>query len=105
MVATGSAIALVAVHDRAVCETITDDVMRGADWFLTRPSIHLRKFGEKWIDLLLGTVKCCIMPELWWWRYEYQPGYADLSRALSKQRREVFGRDAETRGGSRIRRG
>jgi hypothetical protein len=84
---------VVAVHDRAVCETIEDDVMRDVDWFLTRPSIHLRREGEQWIDLFLGTVKCYFMPELWWWHYGYQPGYAALSRALSKQRRETFGGD------------
>ncbi len=81
---------VVAVHDRAVCETIGDDVMRGADWFLTRPSIHLRKFGERWIDLFLGTVKCCVMPDLRWWHYEYEPGYTELSRNLAQQRRDTF---------------
>ena len=64
--------------------------MRGADWFLTRPSIHLRKFGERWIDLFLGTVKCCVMPDLRWWHYEYEPGYAEPSRNLAEQRRDTF---------------
>ena len=58
----------------------------GADWFLTRPDIHLRYFLEEWFDLLLSVVKFFFMPDLYFWRHEPMSGYARYRDQFAEQR-------------------
>lgn len=70
---------LVEVHDKAVCMASTNADLRQADWYLTRPSIHMRHYLEDWMDVLLGSVKYFLLPDLWFWRYRDLPDYGKLS--------------------------
>jgi hypothetical protein len=56
----------------------TRATIRDATWCLLRPSIHLRYYCEKWVNLLLGTIKYFFVTDLYWRGYEDCPGYAKL---------------------------
>jgi len=66
---------LVYVEDQAECQYYKDSLIRSANWFLTRPRIHLRYYCEEWMDQLLAYVKRFYIPDLWYWRYQDLAGY------------------------------
>jgi len=66
---------LVYVEDRPECQYYKDSLIRSADWFLTRPHIHLRYYCEGWMDQLLAYVKRFYIPDLSYWRYVDLAGY------------------------------
>lgn len=74
-----------APHSRMV-EVLPDDqqaratraAIRDARACLLRPSVHLRYYCERWVNLLLGTIKYFFVPDLLWRAYDDCPGYAEL---------------------------
>ena len=85
---------VVAVHDRTECQASDNETVQQADWYLTRPSIHLRYYCEQWIDLLLGTIKFFYVPDLEYWRYEHNPNFGTLSEMLTENERPSLVEDA-----------
>ncbi len=49
--------------------------VQAADWFITRPGIHLRYYLEDWFDMFMGWTKAFFIPNLWYWRYEDLPNW------------------------------
>jgi hypothetical protein len=78
---------LVEVHDHADCLTSQNETVQNADWYLTRPRIHLRYNLEEWTDLLFGTIKYFHVPDLWFWRYESNPNFDKLVEMFEENRR------------------
>jgi len=66
---------LVHVEDQEQCRDYTSDLVKEADWFLTKPHIHLRDYCEDWMDILLGWVRYFHIPHLNYWRWQRLSGY------------------------------
>ena len=79
---------IVQVHPKKQCRKFESKTIRKADWFLSRPSIHLRYHCEEWMDFFLGWVKRFYIPDLYYWRYEEMPGLKRFSRINSKDRKQ-----------------
>jgi hypothetical protein len=75
---------LVALHNRSDCQRSENETIQQADWYLTRPSIHLRYYCEEWMDLLMGTIKYFFIPDLVFWRYRPNPNYAELVQVFEE---------------------
>jgi hypothetical protein len=56
----------------------TRPTIRDATYCLLHPSIHLRYYCETWVNLLLGTIKYFLIPDLYWRAWEDCPGYPEL---------------------------
>jgi hypothetical protein len=69
---------IVQPKDKQHCTRFESDIIGEADWFLNRPSIHLRYRFEEWMDFLLGWVKHFYIPQLRYWRYDPLPNYGWL---------------------------
>lgn len=80
---------LVQVECRDQCRAYRSELLRGADWLLAPPSIHLRYLFEEWLDVLLGWVKYCFIPDLEFTRYEPLSGYPELCAALNHLPRDA----------------
>ena len=85
---------LVEVHDRADCLTSGNETVRTADWYLTRPRIHLRYYLEEWSDLLFGSIKYFHIPDLEFWRYVTNPAFDQLAEVFEENRRPSLVDDA-----------
>jgi hypothetical protein len=85
---------IVAVHGRTECQASDNESVQQADWYLTRPSIHLRYYCEEWIDLLLGTIKYFHVPNLEFWRYENNPNFEGVTEVLDDNQRPCLVNDA-----------
>ena len=81
---------LVYVEDQTECRKYYNKKIRESDWYLTRPYIHLRYFCEKWLDHLLGWVKCFYIPNLHYWRYDDLPGYEEFSNSIDQNNMREF---------------
>jgi hypothetical protein len=79
-----------AAFHRTTCPGLVrfEDI-KGGDWVLTRPDIHLRYFLEEWFDLLLSVVKFFFMPDLYFWRHEAMSGYAKYSEQFRQTQAEL----------------
>jgi len=84
---------VVLVEDGAACSQYVGSPVAGANWYLTRPHIHLRYFAERWMDLLLAWVKRFHVPELGWWRHDTMTGWEEFV-ALTAGRDDVATRHA-----------
>jgi len=84
---------IVLLEDGAACSEYVGSPVAGADWYLTRPRIHLRYFAERWMDLLLAWVKRFHVPALGWWRHERMTGWEEFV-ALTAGRDEPTTRQA-----------
>jgi hypothetical protein len=69
---------LVLVEDRSACARYQGTPVAEGDWYLTQPWIHLRYFGERWMDLLLAWVKRFYVRDLVWWRHDDMPGWEEF---------------------------
>jgi hypothetical protein len=58
------------VEDRQECRKYQDEDIRGADYFLRTPHVHLRYYLEEWLDRLMGWVKYHYVENLRYWRYQ-----------------------------------
>jgi hypothetical protein len=68
---------LVEVANGEDCVASGAESLRGADFYLCAPSIHLRYYLEDWTDCLFSWIKFFYMEEFWWHRWEEMQGYAD----------------------------
>jgi hypothetical protein len=85
---------LVEVHDHADCLTSENETVRSADWYLTRPRIHLRYYLEEWSDLLFGSIKYFHVPDLEFWRYGSNPSFDELVEIFGEIRSPSLADDA-----------
>jgi hypothetical protein len=51
------------------------DKLDGADWYISRPEIHLGSYLESWVAELLSVVKLFFFPTLQWWCHETNFGF------------------------------
>ena len=79
---------IVQVHGKKQCLIFESKTIRKADWFLSKPSIHLRYHCEEWMDFFLGWVKRFYIPDLYYWRYQEMPGFKLFSRINPKDRKQ-----------------
>lgn len=73
---------LVLVEDHAECQCYESEAIKQADWFLTRPSVHLRYYLEHWFDYIMGWIRYFFIPDLHYWRWDDLSGYDDLRAKL-----------------------
>jgi hypothetical protein len=81
---------LVEVATAEDCLSSGAESLRGADFYLCGPSVHLRYYLEDWTDCLFSWIKFFLIDEFWWHRWEELQGYADY--------RQVFEHLAADRG-------
>ena len=67
--------ALVQVENRETCRLYEEEEIRTTDFLIRRPTVHLRYYGEKWINWLLGWIKHYATPDLWYWNWQPMAGY------------------------------
>ncbi|MEQ8788627.1 MAG: hypothetical protein RIC55_20120 [Pirellulaceae bacterium] len=77
--------ALVHVVGRESCQLYDSELVRDADWYITKPHIHLRYYLEDWSDLLLAWIKYFFLPELDYHRYEHLSRWDDFREAFDMQ--------------------
>jgi hypothetical protein len=68
---------IVEVQTHAACQYHADGMIREANYYLGRPTIHLRAYLEDWIDCLFSWVKFFCVEDLWWHRGDALRGYED----------------------------
>jgi hypothetical protein len=68
---------LVQAHAAEACQAHAAQMIRGASFYLERPTIQLRAYLEDWIDCLFSWVKFFCVEDLWWHRGEAMQGYDD----------------------------
>jgi len=68
---------IVEVHDAQTCQAHGAEMIRQANFYLGRPTIHLRAYLEDWIDCLFSWTKFFCMEDLWWHRGDPLQGYDD----------------------------
>lgn len=56
--------------------------MRDADHALLMPTVDLRYMYESWFDRLMAWVKLFYVGDLWYWRHDDLPGFADRAPGL-----------------------
>jgi hypothetical protein len=86
---------LVQVETRGSCQAHQAEIIRSADWYLTRPSIHLSTYLEDWTDCLFSWVKYFFVGDLWWRRREEMQGYADYRQVFSELHADLGSDTAE----------
>lgn len=59
------------------CEASGYETLRGANFYLAGPSIHLRYYLEDWTDCLFSWIRFFFIGDLWWQRWEELQGYDD----------------------------
>jgi hypothetical protein len=83
---------IVYVEDKEECKKYYNPMLKGADWYLEKPHIHLRYYCEEWMDMLLAWVKYFYIPDLDYWRYVPLSGYEEFLKLL-----ERFGRGEDSK--------
>lgn len=68
---------IVEVQTREACQAHAEGMIREANYYLGRPTIHLRAYLEDWIDCLFSWVKFFCVEDLWWHRGDALRGYED----------------------------
>jgi hypothetical protein len=56
--------------------------LRGADYYLCAPSVHLRYYLEDWTDCVFSWIKFFFIDDFWWHRWEEMQGYADYRQVF-----------------------
>jgi hypothetical protein len=84
---------VVLFEDATECDRFRGPLIQNARFFLRRPSIHLRYFGEAWMDQLLAFIRHFHMPELHYWRHTELPGadrFAHIEASDTTRRDEAW---------------
>lgn len=80
---------LVKVAGKSTCELSRNELIQSADWFLESPFLHLRYYLEEWFDAFMAWVKFFFVPDLFFHRYEANPGYSEVEASLSSLKERV----------------
>ena len=73
---------LVEVATAEDCLSSGAESLRGADFYLCGPSVHLRYYLEDWTDCLFSWIKFFLINDFWWHRWEELQGYADYRQVF-----------------------
>lgn len=79
---------LAQIESHEQCQRYQSDVLRGADWYVSAPNIHLRYYLEEWSDLLLSWIKYFFIPDLYYRRYDELSQYEALRTVIEDNYRE-----------------
>lgn len=86
---------LVEVATAEDCEASGDEALRGANFCLTSPSVHLRYYLEDWTDCLFSWIRFFFIGDLWWHRREELQGYDDYRGVFEELQSDRGGLAAE----------
>jgi hypothetical protein len=86
---------LVEVANGEDCLASGAETLRGADYYLCAPSVHLRYYLEDWTDCLFSWIKFFFLSEFWWHRWEELQGYADYCHVFEDLEADRGGEAAE----------
>jgi hypothetical protein len=73
---------LVEVATAEDCLASGAEGLRGADFYLCAPSVHLRYYLEDWTDCVFSWIKFFFIDDFWWHRWEEMQGYADYRQVF-----------------------
>jgi hypothetical protein len=76
-----------------LCAEITAEELKGTEWYVECPFLHLRYYLEDWLDLVLSWMKFFYVPDLYYFHYlplaEYGRHSSDFEDAVAAEGKDV----------------